>query len=337
MSRKKDFEKWFELTIEEPINPDIPICDPHHHLWNEPKTRGRYLIEDYLNDVGSGHNIVKTVFIQCGTGYRRNGPTELQPVGETEFVCRQVGQNVGGNSKKISVADGIVAYADLLLGIEVAPVIEAHIEAANKRLKGIRQICIWDSDPSIISMGNMKGMMMESSFRKGFECIRNYGLVFDAWQYYSQLPELKDLAEDFPDTTIVVNHLGGILGIGSYKSRHKEVFDEWKNNIAELAKCPNIFMKLGGLGMPRCGFDWHQRSKPIDSVELAHTIRPYFDVCIEKFGIDRCMFESNFPIDKVSYSYTVLWNAFKRLCKEFSYNEQAALLHDNAVRVYKLN
>ncbi len=337
MSRKKDLEKWFNLTIEEPLSPDVPICDPHHHLWDDQKKRGRYLISDYLKDVGSGHNVLKTVFIQCGAGYRRNGPKELRPVGETEFVCRQVERHAAGDPGKISVADGIVSYADLFLGAEVDQVIEAHIVAANNRLKGVRQVCIWDSDPAVISMGNLKGMMMEPRFRKGFECLGRHGLVFDAWQYYPQLPELKDLAENFPDTAIVVNHTGGILGIGRYKTRHEEVFKEWKANIARLAKCPNVFMKLGGLGMPRCGFDWHERSRPVDSIELAGAFAPYFNFCIEKFGTDRCMFESNFPVDKVSYSYMVLWNAFKRLSGEFSSDEQAALFHDNAVRVYRLS
>jgi L-fuconolactonase len=333
----KNLEAWLKLTMEEPIDPDLPICDPHHHLWDDRGDRGRYLLDEYLTDADGGHNIIRTVFIECGTGYRQDGPEEMRPVGETEFACRESGQGSMEKSRQTSVAEGIVAFADLFLGAAVARVIEAHAGAAGNRLKGIRHLCIWDIDPAVITRGNARGMMMESEFRKGFACLRNYGLVFDAWQYYTQLMELKDLAEKFPDTTIVVNHTGGPLGVGWYKGRHEEVFRDWKKNIAELAKCPNVFMKLGGLGMPRCGFGWHERPRPPDSMELAAAMTPYFDFCMEKFGIYRCMFESNFPVDKVSCSYTVLWNAFKGITMGFSPDERAALFHDNAVRVYRLS
>ena len=334
---KKDLEEWLELTMEEPINPALPICDPHHHLWDGPGDRGRYLIDDYLEDTAGGHNIIKTVFIECGTEYRQYGPEKMRSVGETEFASGEAKQCGSIKYEKTSVVEGIVAFADLFLGTDVTPVLEAHAEAAKNRLRGIRQICIWDSDPAVVTMGNSKGMMLESKFREGFSCLRNYGLVFDAWQYYTQLMELKDLAEKFPDITIVVNHTGGPLGIGSYKGRQEEVFHEWKKNIIELANCPNVYIKLGGLGMPRCGFGWHQMSKPPNSMELSEIMAPYFLFCMERFGIDRCMFESNFPVDKVSYSYTVLWNAFKRICKELSPEEKAAVFHDNAVKVYRLS
>lgn len=333
---KKVRRGCLESTLEAAISPDIPICDPHHHLWNGPIDRGKYLLNDYLADAEGGHNIINTVFIECGTNYRNKGPEELRPVGETEFAAGQAENCTSRKSAQTSVADGIVAFADLFQGTKVARVFEAHAEASKGRLRGIRQICIWDSDPAVVTLGNSKGMMMESRFREGFACIRNYGLVFDAWQYYMQLMELKDLAEDFPDTTIVVNHTGGILGVGSYRSKREEVFNAWSANIAELSKCPNVSVKLGGLGMPRCGFDWHERSTPVGSVELAASIEPYINFCIEKFGVERCMFESNFPVDKVSYSYTVLWNAFKRISKDFSDAEKAALFHDNAARVYQL-
>jgi L-fuconolactonase len=333
---KKFFRGWLQLTIEEPINPGIPICDPHHHLWDGPVGRGKYLIDDFLKDASGGHNIVKTIIIECGTKYQQIGSELFRPVGETEFFCRQAEQSAHSGSD-ISIAEGIVAFVDLFSDIYAARVIEAHIEASKNRLKGIRQICIWDIDPAVPTMGNNQGMLLNSNFRQGFSCLRNYGLVFDAWQYFTQLMELKDLAEEFSDTVIVVNHTGGPLGVGHYSGKQEQVFHEWKNNISELSKCPNVYMKLGGLGMPRCGFGWHEMPAPPTSEELAAAMAPYFDFCIEKFGVDRCMFESNFPVDKLSYSYTVLWNAFKRVSKGFSPNEIAALFHDNAVKVYGLS
>jgi len=323
------------LTIEEPVNPRIPICDPHHHLWDGPGGRGKYLIDDFLKDASGGHNIAKTITIECGTKYQQTGSELFRPVGETEFFCRQAEQSAVSRSD-ISIAEGIVAFVDLFSGIYVAPAIEAHIEASKNRLKGIRQICIWDANPAVPTMGNHQGMLLDSNFRQGFSCLRNYGLVFDAWQYYTQLTELKDLAENYPDTTIVVNHTGGPLGVGIYDGKRDHVFDAWKKNIAELAGCPNVYMKLGGLGMPRCGFGWHESIQPPTSTELAAAMAPYLNFCLEKFGTDRCMFESNFPVDKISYSYTVLWNAFKRVAEGFSKDETAALFYDNAVRVYGL-
>jgi L-fuconolactonase len=323
------------LTIEEPIHPEISICDPHHHLWDGPMGRRKYLIDDFLEDASCGHNIVKTVTIECGTKYKQIGSEFFRPVGETEFFCRQAEKNPIAQTK-ISIAEGIVAFVDLCSGIYVEPVIEAHMEASKKRLKAIRQICIWDDDPAVPTMGNYQGMLLDSNFRHGFSCLQNYGLVFDAWQYFTQLLELKDLAENYPDATIVVNHTGGPLGVGRYDKSRSHVFEEWKKNISELAQCPNVHMKLGGLGMPRCGFGWHEAEKPVTSTELAKAIAPYFNFCFEKFGVNRCMFESNFPVDKVSYSYTVLWNAFKRITEGFSKEEKAMLFYDNAVRVYGL-
>ena len=330
-------EDWLSLTIEEPIDPYLPICDPHHHLWDGPGDRGKYLLDEFFHDVGGGHNLKKTIFVECGASYRENGPEEMKPVGETEFARDQAEKCADTCQGKTSVAEGIVAFADLCIGEDINRVLEAHMQAADNRLKGIRQICAWDPDPNIVSMGNNKGMMLETGFREGFACLSRYGLVFDAWQYFAQLSELGDLAKASPDTTIVVNHTGGPLGIGVYRGKQKAIFEEWMRNISDLAECPNIHMKLGGLGMPRCGFGWHERSKPPGSKELADKMAPYYEFCLEKFGIERCMFESNFPIDKVSYSYTVLWNMFKRITRDFSPQERSALFYDNAVKVYRLS
>ncbi len=321
---------------EEPLDPDLPICDPHHHLWDGPGERGRYLLEEYLKDAGGGHKIVKTVFVECGAMYRKEGPEEMRPVGETEFAQAMAAQCASVQYGVTAVAAGIVGFADLTLGARVAPVIEAHLVAGRNRFRGIRQSCTWDRDRSILSLGKGKGMMMDTKFREGFACLQKYGLSFDAWQYYTQLAELADLARAFPDTPIVVNHTGGLLGVGRYAEKSRETLREWKRGMRELASCPNVVVKLGGFGMPRCGFGWHDRAKPPDSTELAEAMAPYLRFCIEIFGAERCMFESNFPVDKISYSYPGLWNAFKRISQGSSPKERVALFHDTAVRVYRL-
>ena len=324
------------MMIEEAIDPGLPICDPHHHLWDGPGERGRYLLDEYLEDAGGGHKIAKTVFVECGAMYRKDGPAEMRPVGETEFAQGVAAQSASGQCGTTAVAAGVIGFADLTLGAGVAPIIEAHLAAGKNRFRGIRQSCTWDGDRAILTMGKGKGMMLDTKFREGFACLQQYGLSFDAWQYYTQLIELADLARAFSDTPIIVNHTGGLLGIGRYAGKRQEVFQEWKRGVTELASCPNVMMKLGGLGMPRCGFGWHEQINPPSSTELAVVMGPYYRFCIEVFGTERCMFESNFPVDKVSYSYTVLWNALKRICEGCSPKERSALFHDTAVKAYRL-
>jgi len=328
-------EAWLMLTVEDPIEPDLPICDPHHHLWDYPTNR--YLLEELLQDTGGGHHIVQTVFVECRSMYRKDGPPEMQPVGETEFVQGVAAQSASGQYGMTNVAAGIVGFADLTLGAAVKPVLEAHIAAGRNRFRGIRHISAWDASTEIESyMGTPRGLLLDVKFREGFACLQEYGLSFDVWLYHPQLMELVDLARAFPDIPIVLDHIGGPLGIGPYAAKPEEVFQEWKRGIAELATCPNVVVKLGGLGMRICGFGWHERATPPGSAELAEAMAPYYRWCIEQFGVDRCMFESNFPVDKMSYSYTVMWNAFKRMSKDFSPAERAALFHDTAVRVYRL-
>ncbi len=324
------------MMVEQAIDPDLAICDPHHHLWDGPGGRGRYLLDEFLEDAGDGHKIVKTVFVECGTMYRKDGPPEMGPVGETEFAQHMAAKSASGQCGTTAVAAGIIGFADLTLGGGVASVIEAHLAAGKNHFRGVRQSCTWDKDRAVLTMGKGKGMMLDSKFREGFACLRRYGLSFDAWQYFTQLMELADLARVFPGTPIIVNHTGGILGIGPYEGKRDQSFQKWKRGVTELASCPNVMMKLGGLGMTRCGFGWHEQANPPSSAELAAVMAPYFHFCIEVFGVERCMFESNFPVDKVSYSYTVLWNAFKRICEDFSPKERSALFHDTAVKAYRL-
>ncbi len=330
-----EHEAWLALTLEDAIEPELPICDPHHHLWGLP--RGHYFLEELLKDIGGGHHIVQTVFIEAGTMYRKAGPPEMRPVGQTEFVQGIAAQSASGQYGPTAVAAGIVGFADLTLGAAVAPVLEAHIAASTNRFRGVRYIARWDASSDIApSRTNIKGVLLDPKFREGFAYLQKYNLSFDTSLYHTQLMELVDLAQAFPGIPIIVNHIGGFLGIGPYAGKHEEVLREWKHGIAALASCSNVVMKLGGLGMERCGFGWHQRATPPGSTELAEVMAPYYLYCIEQFGADRCMFESNFPVDKMSCSYTVIWNAFKLISKDFSPEDRSALFHDTAVRVYRL-
>ncbi len=215
--------------------------------------------------------------------------------------------------------------------------LEAHIAASKNRFRGIRQSCRVVGDVDVkIRKNRPSGRLLDTKFREGFACLQRYGLSFDAWVHHPQLIELMDLARAFPDIPIILNHTGAPLGIGPYAGKREEVFQDWKRGIAALANCPNVVVKLGGLGMGICGFGWDKRATPPASTELAEAMAPYYYWCIEHFGVDRCMFESDFPTDKISYSYTVLWNAFKRISKDFSPEDRAALFHDTAVKVYRL-
>ena len=328
---------WQELTKEDPIDPERPIIDPHHHLWDYPTSR--YLLEDILADTGSGHNVVKTVFIECLSKYRTDGPAQMRPVGESEFVTSIAAASESGKYGPTRVASGIVGFADLTLGEAVAPVLAAHIEAGGGRFKGIRHAAAWHADESIANAHTHppQGLMADAAFRRGFAQLHPHGLSFDAWIYHTQLQELADLARAFPQTEIVLDHVGTPLGLGPYAGQRAAVFQDWKRAIPAVAACDNVVVKLGGLAMKVCGFDWHKAHQPPTSQMLAATMAPYFEYCIEQFGVQRCMFESNFPVDKVSCGYTVLWNAFKRMTHALSQAEQTALFHDTAARVYRLN
>ncbi len=327
-----DKDAWLKLTQEDVLDPDLPICDAHHHLWDHPGDV--YMVDRFLEEISGKHKILKTVYVDCSMLYRKDGPEALRPAGETEYVKGLAEKNARKHNG-IDLAAAMVGHADLTLGDAVKPVLEAHLEVGGKMFRGIRYGCIWDADPAIKSI-SPPGIMQDKQFRQGFACLKKYGLSFDAWLYYTQLPELIDLARKFPDTTIVVNHLGGMLGIGKYAGRREEIFPVWKSSVANLAACPNVYMKLGGQANVRVGWDWNQREKPPGSIELAKAWAPYFNWCIEKFGTGRCMFESNFPPDRQSCSYTVLWNAFKRISSPYSSNEKKALFHDTAVKAYRI-
>ena len=329
-----DRQAWLDQVVEETLEPQLPICDPHHHLWDYPE--GRYLLDELLADVGSGHRVVSTVFMECGSMYRADGPEAFKPVGETEFVNGVAAMSASGQYGDARVCAAIVGYADLNLGAAVGEVLDRHA-AASTRFRGIRHAAGWDANDEIRNSHTapVQGMLADPTFREGFRELGKRGMTFDGWLYHPQIPELTDLARAFPDQPIVFDHFGGPLGIGPYAGKRAEIYDYWKGAVAELARCENVVAKLGGLVMAINGFGFHKRERPATSEELAEATRDYHLHMIDCFGVDRCMFESNFPVDKVSCSYNVLWNSFKLLAAGFSASEKAALFHDTAVRVYR--
>ena len=331
---------WLAQTTEDAIEPALPICDPHHHLWDQQPARvaPRYLLDEILGDIRGGHNVVSTVFIECGAMFKTTGPETLRAVGETEFVNGIAAMSASGAYGPARIAAGIVGTADLRLGEAVGAVLDAQIAAGGGRFLGIRRAAAWDPDPGVPNHRTEPGarLFFRDDFRAGFAQLARRQLTFEAWCYHRQIPDVTALARAFPDTTLILNHFGGPLGIGSYAGKAKDVFAEWRASITELAACPNVVAKLGGINMEMNGFGWHERSRPPSSRELADATRHYYEFTIERFGADRCMFESNFPVDKASCSYTVLWNSFKRLTSGATASEKAKLFHDTAARVYRL-
>jgi L-fuconolactonase len=331
--------EWLAKTIETALEPELPIVDPHHHLWDmDPATWGRYLADDLEADLSTGHHIVGTVFVDCQTGYRESGPEALRPVGETEAIESVARHFARKRPEKPGICGAIVSHADLFLGDRAAETLEAHV-AASPRFRGIRDATAWDAFPGALHPGSTSraGMLLDPTFQKGFARLAPLGLSFDAWLYHPQLPELTALARRFPETTIVLDHFGGPLGVGPYAGRRAEILVEWKKSIAELASCPNVSVKLGGLVMEPMGFGFSARPTPPGSEELARLTRDYHLWTIDRFGPERCMFESNFPVDKLSVSYVVLWNACKRISAGFTPREREALFSGTARRVYRMD
>ena len=323
---------------ETALEPDLPIIDPHHHFWDQAH-RGHYLLPQLLSDIGGGHNIVSTVFMECQAMYRKHGPEEMAPVGEVEFVNGIAAMSASGNYGPCRVAEVIIGYADLRLGTRVRDVLEAEIAAGNGRFRGIRMGVSWDGHDSIGKFASRivpPHLAKDPKFREGFAELGKLGLTFESWQYHPQLPDAIDLARAFPGTTIILDHVGGVLGVDPYSGKRKEILQTWKKDIQELAKCQNVVVKLGGIGMTSFGFEYHERAIPPGSEDLAAGWRQYVEPCIEAFGVDRCMFESNFPPDKQSGGYTELWNAFKRITANASATEKTALYSGTAARVYNM-
>ena len=329
-------EDWLAQRTEEIIDPARPIVDPHHHLWD----RGglRYMIEEMAADIASGHNIIATVYVDCRSMYRASGPEAFRPVGEVEFANGAAAMSASGGYGPAAICAGIVGHANLLLGEAARPVLEAEIAAGNGRFRGIRHSSAWDADAEVAGMYALrpKGLLLDPIFREGFACLAPLGLSFDAWLFHPQIGELADLARAFPDTGIVLDHCGGPIGVGSYANRREEIFANWKASIQDIAKCPNVMVKLGGLAMRLLGYDFDRRPKPPSSEDAAAAWGAYIETCIEAFSAERCMFESNFPPDKGQCSYQVIFNAFKRIAAQYSEPEKTALFSGTATEFYRL-
>jgi predicted TIM-barrel fold metal-dependent hydrolase len=333
----KPDEAWLAKAAPEPvIEPDLPIVDTHHHLWDMPGYR--YLLHDLLADLQSGHKVVATVFNECHSMYRARGPVELRPVGEVEFCAGVGAMSDSGQYGATRICAGIVGFADLTLGDRVTPVLEAEIAAGGGRFRGVRHGGAWDSDPVI---GNSPvsgglGLYARADFRAGLARLTALGLSFDAWVFHTQIADVTALARAFPDTNIVLCHMGSPLGYGPYAGRRDEVFAAWKAALSDLAKCPNVSVKLGGLTMRVAAYDYLHMPAPPTSEELAAGWRPYASTCLDLFGADRCLAESNFPVEKMGVGYATLWNALKRLAAGASPDEKRAIFSGTASRVYRL-
>jgi predicted TIM-barrel fold metal-dependent hydrolase len=350
-----------QVDAEPIIEPDLPIVDAHHHLWLlreealvemehrdsvyapalAPAFRryARYLMNEFLTDLKSGHDIRASVFIDAGAMYRASGPEAMRSVGEVEFVNGVAAMSASGLFGESRICAGIVGGINLGLGERVEEVLVAHLRAGGGRYRGVRsaQVVAYDDDRKILGPGvGVPHLLLDPKFRAGVARLQPLDLSLDVWLLEPQLPELIDLARTFPDTSIILNHVGTPIGIGRYAGKREERFSYWRENIRTLATCSNVTVKLGGLGVPFGGFASFMSTPPATSKQLAEEWKPYVETCIETFGARRCMFESNFPVDSATGSYPVLWNAFKRLAMGASTEEKAALFSGTAMRVYRL-
>jgi L-fuconolactonase len=331
-------QDWLDLRKEPALEPELPIVDPHHHLWVRPGWR--YMLDDFLADTGTGHNIVATVFVQANSMYRDSGPIEMRPVGETEFVNGMAAICASGYCGKTKVAAGIVGYADLRLGSRgVESVLAALLRAGGDRFRGVRFGTAWDADASLLNPNNRvpPGLLGDKTFREGFAVLGRLGLSFDALVLHPQLNDVASLAGAFPDTKIVLNHVGRLVGTGAYAGKLSEQFPLWAASIKVLAAHENVYVKVGGLGQAINGLKFEKQVEPPSSEMVANALRPYVETCIEAFGTRRCMFESNFPPDKEGFSYPVYWNACKLLTRRASGTERADLFAGTAARFYRLD
>ena len=322
-------QAWHALHTEDAIDPDLPIIDAHHHMWDRPPEH--YGLYELLDEFNSGHAVQASVFIECTAMFKIDGPETLRPIGETEYVNGIAAMSASGVYGGTRVCAGIVGYADLRSSVAVRDVLEAHIRAGGGRFRGIRQqVQYHDVLGSMARRTVPRALLLDTDFRAGFAQLQPLGLSFDAYLYFTQLGELADLARAFPDTTIILNHTGTPLGIGPYADQRDRVFEAWSAAMRDVARCPNVVLKIGGLGMTLCGFEFQTLEKPPSSEMLANAWKPYIDLCLDVFGPDRCMFESNFPVDKQSYSYPVLWNAFKRSTADLSPQDKAHVFSGTA-------
>ncbi len=327
--------KWLASVTEEIVEPERAIIDTHHHLWKTASPWGTYVLKDLWEDTDSGHNIEKTVFIDCHSNYRKDGPDHLKPIGETEFVAAVAEESAQQDGKATIAA--IISHANMMLGEAVEMVLEAHEEAGKGLFRGIRHAGPYDSTGTLSNPGSRYPSPYDrDDFRKGVKTLGQLGYTYDTWHFHHQNQAFLDLARAVPETTMILDHFGTPLGVGAYAGKQEEIFEQWKKDMAEIAGCPNTIAKLGGLSMPDNGFGWDQNESPPTSDEFVAAQKRYYLHTIECFGPERCMFESNFPVDKLSISYHVLWNGMKKIVADFSEDEKHAMFYGTAARVYRL-
>ena len=326
-------DDWHASVQEEIIEPDRPIIDTHHHLWETGRLWGRYVLEDLWNDTESGHNIEKTVFIDCRSNYRTEGPTHLKPIGETEYIAGVAAESARVQDKATIAA--IVSFADMRLGEAVEEVLMAHEAAGNGLFRGIRHAGPSDSTGTLTNPGRGDCPYSREDFRTGVRTLGKHGYTYDTWHFFPQNQAYLAMAKATPDTIMILDHFGTPLGVGAYEGRMDEIYEIWKKDIAAIAQCPNVIAKLGGMAMPDNGFGWDKRATPATSDEFVKAQRKYYLHTIDCFGPERCMFESNFPVDKLSISYHVLWNGMKKIVADFTEDEKHAMFYGNATRVYR--
>jgi predicted TIM-barrel fold metal-dependent hydrolase len=323
---------WLKLTEEAPLDRDVPIVDCHHHLWSRPECP--YEAPDLLADMTAGHRVLASVFVECRSHYLPQGDRAFRSLGETEYAGTIGEQAAFGTLRP---AAGIVGYVDLQAGPDlVAKLLELHRNAARGRLNGIRNLSATTLEGRLDVPSAEPSLITTKAFREGFSLLQSFNLIFDAWMFHTQLGDLVDLARAFPETIIVLNHLGGPAGVGPQAANASSALLLWREQIARVAACDNVYIKIGGLGMPHCGFGFHERPAPPCSADLVEAWRPLVEHCLQSFGTYRCMFESNFPVDKASFGYVTLWNAFKRLTRHYSKAERERLFFHNATQLYRL-
>ncbi|WP_040492081.1 amidohydrolase family protein [Ilumatobacter nonamiensis] len=328
-------QEWLDQVVETPLDTTREIIDPHHHLW-PPDGALPYGVDALVADTGAGHNIVETVFIECHAAYRTGGADHLRPVGETEFVAAAADE-LAERFPDAAPISGIVAHADLAHD-QLDDILDAHESAAGGRFRGIRDALARALEPDAHMIPGLyaEGKSADPAFRSGVARLGERGLTYDCWNFHHQITDFTDLARATPGTTMVLDHFGTPVGVGRFAGRHDQIFEQWKLDIAEVAACPNTVAKLGGLAMPDNGFGFHTAAAPPTSDELLRAQRRWYEHTIECFGPERCMFESNFPVDRFSLSYTAYWNAMQKLAAQYSDAEQDALFSGTARRVYRL-
>ncbi len=327
--------EWLASVTEEILEPTRPIIDPHHHLWKTSTRWGLYELEDLWADTGSGHNIEKTVFLDCHSSYREDGPDHMKPIGETEYVAAVAEEGAKHEGK--ATISAIVSHANMSLGEAVEEVLQAHEKAGRGLFRGIRHAGPYDPTGTLGNPGRRRVCpYSQEDFRAGVRTLGRLGYTYDTWHFYHQNQDFLALARAVPETTMILDHFGTPLGVGAYAGRQEEIFDQWKGDIAAIAECPNVVAKLGGLAMPDNGFGWDKRALPPTSDEFVAAQKRYYLHTIDCFGPERCMFESNFPVDKLSISYPVLWNGLKKTVADFTDDEKHAMFYGTAARVYRI-